>query len=168
MVLGRVLGSPAAKDATKQILKEVDNLVINKKTVKDPSKLLQKKTDVIIDDQNISVGPGGEKTKIKVKDFKAKQPKVSEETIKEYLESFQSDTIPKKILADFNIDKISKNEDVIQMINGIAKGYKPSEVVKQTRGVKSQSSTKASGTRLSKDQNFLIDVLNIQNWIFFF
>ena len=57
----------------------------------------------------------------------------------------------KKILADFHIDKITKNDDIIQMINGIAKGYKPSEIVKQTRGTIKQSSTKASGTKLIKE-----------------
>ena len=44
-----------------------------------------------------------------------------------------------KILADFNIDKITKNEDIFQMINGIAKGFKPDEIVKQTRGRIKQS-----------------------------
>ena len=72
MVLNRILGSKIGQETTKQILKEVDDLVLKKKVEKDPSKLLKKKTDVIIDDQNIAVGPGGEKTTIKVKDFKAK------------------------------------------------------------------------------------------------
>ena len=45
------------------------------------------------------------------------------------------------------------------MINGIAKGFKPSEVVKQTRGVRKQSTTKAAGTKLSKDNDFLLEVL---------
>ena len=148
MVLGRILGSKSGQELTKQVLKEVDDLVIKKKTVKDPSKLLKKKEDVIIDDENIAVGQGGEKTKIGVKDFKAKQPQVSKETIDEFLQSFNTNTIPKKILADFNIDKITKNEDIFQMINGIAKGYKPSEIVKQTRGVKKQSATKAAGIKL--------------------
>ena len=159
MVLNRILGSKIGQETTKQILKEVDDLVLKKKVEKDPSKLLKKKTDVVIDDQNIAVGPGGEKTTIKVKDFKAKQPQVSKETITEFLESFRTNTIPKKILADFNIDKITKNEDIFQMINGIAKGFKPDDVVKQTRGRIKQSSTKASGTRLSKDEDFLVEVL---------
>ena len=159
MVLGRILGSKSGQELTKQVLKEVDDLVIKKKTVKDPSKLLKKKEDVIIDDQNIAVGQGGEKTKIGVKDFKAKQPQVSKETIDEFLQSFNTNTIPRKILADFNIDKITKNEDIFQMINGIAKGFKPDDVVKQTRGRIKQSSTKASGTRLSKNEDFLIEVL---------
>ena len=48
---------------------------------------------------------------------------------------------------------------IFQMINGIAKGFKPDDVVKQTRGRIKQSSTKANGTRLSKNEDFLIEVL---------
>ena len=134
-------------------------LVLKKKVEKDPSKLLKKKTDVVIDDQKIAVGPGGEKTTIKVKDFKAKQPQVSKETITEFLESFRTNTIPKKILADFNIDKITKNEDIFQMINGIAKGFKPDDVVKQTRGKLNKVLQKLV-EQLSKDEDFLVEVLN--------
>ena len=159
MSLRTILKSDIAKEGVKKILSNVDDLIIKKKTIKDPSKLLQKKKEVIIDDKTIPVGPGGEKTTIKVKDFKAKVPEVSKETYAEFIASFKSGTISKKILADFNIDKITKNEDIFQMINGIAKGFKPSEVVKQTRGVKTHGQTKATGTRLMKDDNFLIDVL---------
>jgi len=147
------------KARTGQILKEVDKIITNKGTIKNPEKLLQKVEDATVGDEAIKVGPNKTSTKIELKDFKAKQPQVSKETIDEFLASFNSGTIPKKILADFNIDKITKNEDIFQMINGIAKGYKPDEIVKQTRGRIKQSSTKASGTRLSKNEDFLIEIL---------
>jgi len=159
MTLRTILKSDVTKEGVKKILSNVDDLILKKKTLKNPSKLLQKKKEVIVDDKTIPVGPGGEKTTIKVKDFKAKVPEVSKETYAEFIASFQSDTIPKKILADLHIDKITKNEDIFQMINGIAKGLKPSEVVKQTRGVKTHGATKAAGTRLMKDDNFVADVL---------
>jgi len=163
MVLGRILGSKGGQEATKQLLKEVDKRILNKGTIKNPEKLLQKVEDVNVGDEAVKVGPNKTSTTVKIKDFKGSDKKladkVSKETMDEFLASFNSGTIPKKILADFNIDKITKNDDIIQMINGIAKGYKPSEIVKQTRGVKSQSSTKASGTRLSKNEDFLLEVL---------
>ena len=159
MGLEKLLKSDITKEGIKKILSNVDDLILKKKTIKDPSKLLKKKEEVIIDDKKISVGPGGEKTTIKVKDFKAKQPQVSKETIDDFLQSFQSKTIPRKVLADFNIDKITKNEDIFEMINAISKGIKPSEVVKQTRGVQTWGATKSGATRLMKDDNFLIDVL---------
>ena len=117
MVLKNVLTSDIAKEATKKVLREIDQLILKKKTLKDPGKLLKKKQEVVIDDKTIGVGPGGEKTTIKVKDFKAKQPQVSKETYAEYIASFKSDTISKKILADLNINKVTKNEDIFQMIN---------------------------------------------------
>jgi len=163
MVLKNLFTSEIGKQTTKQLLKEVDKRILNKGTIKNPEKLLQKVEDVTVGDEAVKVGPNKTSTTVKIKDFKGSDKKlaekVSKETMDEFLASFNSGTIPKKILADFNIDKITKNDDIIQMINGIAKGYKPSEVVKQTRGVKSQSSTKASGTRLSKNEDFLLEVL---------
>lgn len=158
MVIKYLTNTKVGKEGTKQILKEVDRLILNKKTKKNPSQLLKEKKTVTVGDNEIPVGRS-ETTDIRVKDFKVKEPKVSKETIDEFLKSFQNDTIPKNILRDFNIDKISKNEDVIKMINGIAKGFKGSEITKQTRGVKSNKATKASGTRLSKDEDFLVEVL---------
>ena len=94
MVLKNVIKSDITKEGVKQILSHVDDLILKKKTIKDPAKLLKKKKEVIIDDKKIPVGPGGEKTTIKVKDFKAKQPTVPKETIDDFLQSFQSKTIP--------------------------------------------------------------------------
>ena len=159
MGIAKILKSDITQQGVKKILSNIDDIILKKKTLKDPSKLLRKKKEVIIDDKKIPVGPGGEKTTIKVKDFKAKQPQVSKETIDEFLQSFRSKTIPRKVLADFNIDKITKNEDIFEMINAIAKGIKPSEVVKQTRGVQTWGATKSGAKRLTKNDDFLIDVL---------
>ena len=85
MSLRTILKSDITKEGVKKILSNVHDLIIKKKTIKDPSKLLQKKKEVIIDDKTIPVGPGGEKTTIKVKDFKAKVPEVSKETYPEFI-----------------------------------------------------------------------------------
>jgi len=153
-----IITSQYTKDGVKKLLSEVDDLVLKKKTSKNPSELLQKADDVTVGDKKIKVGTS-EETVISKKDFKVKEPKVAKETIEEFLESFKSNTVSKKILADFNIDKINSNEDIIKMINLIAKTVKPSEVVKQTRGVRTQGTTKSVGTKLSKDENFLVNVL---------
>ena len=163
MVLKNLFTSELGKQTTKKLLKEVDKRILNKGTIKNPEKLLQKVEDVTVGDEAVKVGPNPTSTTVKIKDFKGSDKKladkVSKETMDEFLASFNSGTIPKKILADFHIDKISKNDDIIQMINGIAKGYKPSEIVKQTRGTIKQSSTKASGTKLSRNEDFLLEVL---------
>ena len=163
MVLKNLFTSEIGKETTKRLLKEVDKRILNKGTIKNPEKLLQKVEDVTVGDEAVKVGPNKTSTTVKIKDFKGSDKKlaekVSKETMDEFLASFNTGTIPKKILADFHIDKITKNDDIIQMINGIAKGYKPSEIVKQTRGTIKQSSTKASGTKLSKNEDFLLEVL---------
>ena len=79
--------------------------------------------------------------------------------MEEFLKSFQSNNISKKILADFNIDKITNNEDIIKMINLIAKTAKPKDIVAQTRGVQKQSTTKAVGTKYAKNEDFIVNVL---------
>ena len=147
-----------AKEGVKQLLKTVDDLVLKNKGLKNPEKLLKKKKDLQVGDETVAVGPNTTQTKVGIKQ-KVKVPEVPKETIEEFLTSFNNNTIPKKILADFNIDKITNNDDIFKMINGIAKGFKPSEVVKQTRGVRKQSTTKAAGTKLSKDNDFLLEVL---------
>ena len=75
--------------------------------------------------------------------------------MEEFLKSFQSNNIPKKILADFNIDKITNNEDIIKMINLIAKTANKQKIIEQTRGVQKQGTTKAVGTRYAKNQDFI-------------
>lgn len=150
--------SSLAKEGVKQLLRTVDDLVLKNKGLKNPEKLLKKKKELQVGDETVSVGPGTTQTKVGIKQ-KVKIPEVPKETIEEFLTSFNSNTIPKKILADFNIDKITNNDDIFKMINGIAKGLKPSDVVKQTRGVRKQSTTKAAGTKLSKDNDFLLEVL---------
>ena len=150
--------STLLKEGTKKILSQVDDLILKNKTLKNPEKLLKKKKDLQVGDETISVGPGTTQTKVGIKQ-KVKVPEVPKETIEEFLTSFNNNTIPKKILADFNIDKITNNDDIFKMINGIAKGFKPSEVVKQTRGVRKHGTTKAAGTKLSKDNDFLLEVL---------
>ena len=147
-----------AKETVKQLLKTVDDLVLKNKGLKNPEKLLKKKKELQVGDDTISVGPRTTQTKVGIKQ-KVKIPEVPKETIEEFLTSFNSNTIPKKILADFNIDKITNNDDIFKMINGIAKGFNTRDVVKQTRGVRKQSTTKAAGTKLSKDNDFLLEVL---------
>jgi hypothetical protein len=151
--------STIAKEGVKQILKQVDDIVLKNKALKNPEKLLNKKKEIKVGDDTVAVGGNETTTKIDLKKNKVKIPEVPKETMEEFLTSFNNNTIPKKILADFNIDKITNNDDVIKMINGIAKGYKPSEVVKRTRGERSQSATKAAGTKLSKNDDFVLEVL---------
>ena len=151
--------STIAKEGVKQILKQVDDIVLKNKALKNPEKLLNKKKEIKVGDDTVAVGENQTTTKIDLKKNKVKIPEVPKETMEEFLTSFNNNTIPKKILADFNIDKITNNDDVIKMINGIAKGYKPSEVVKRTRGERSQSATKAAGTKLSKNDDFVLEVL---------
>ena len=150
--------STLAKEGTKQLLRTVDDLILKNKGLKNPEKLLKKKKDLQVGDETIAVGPGTTQTKVGIKQ-KVKVPEVPKETIEEFLTSFNNNTIPKKILADFNIDKITNNDDIFKMINGIAKGFKTSEVVKQTRGARKHGTTKAAGTKLSKDNDFLLEVL---------
>ena len=45
------------------------------------------------------------KLRLVLNNFKGKIPEASKESVEEFLKSFQSNNIPKKILADFNIDK---------------------------------------------------------------
>ena len=150
--------STLAKEGTKQLLKTIDDIILKNKAVKNPEKLLRKKKQLQVGDETVSVGPNQPSTKVGIKQ-KVKVPEVPKETIKEFLTSFNNNTIPKKILADFNIDKITNNDDIFKMINGIAKGFNTRDVVKQTRGVRKQSTTKAAGTKLSKDNDFLLEVL---------
>ena len=160
MVVKNVITSDITKQGVKKLLETVDDIVIKKKTIDQPTKLLKKKSDVTIGDRKIKTGPTGETVEIKAKDIsKVKAPKAKPESIEEFFKSFGDTTISKKVLADFNIDKITKNEDIIKMINAIAKSISPREVVKQTRGVRSRRATTSRGTRLAQDKNFLINVL---------
>ena len=151
--------STIAKEGVKQLLKTVDDIVLKKKTLKNPEKLLKKQTEVQVGDETVAVGPNQTSTRVDLKKNKVKLPEVSKETMEEFVSSFNSNTIPKKILADFNIDKITNNDDIFKMINGISKSFKPDDVVKRTRGVKTHQGTKTTGTRLAKDTDFLLEVL---------
>ena len=53
MVLGRILGSKGGQEATKKLLKEVDKRILNKGTIKNPEKLLQKVEDVTVGDEAV-------------------------------------------------------------------------------------------------------------------
>ena len=156
-VVKNIITSKYTKEGVKKLLSEVDDLVTKGKTDKDPSKLLQKqkKPEVTVDGKTIE---GGETT-IGVKQFKGKIPEASKESVEEFLKSFQANNIPKKILADFNIDKISSNEDIIKMINLIAKTANKQKIIDQTRGVQKQGTTKAVGTRYANNQDFITNIL---------
>ena len=157
MVVKNVITSQYTKEGVKKLLSEVDDIVTKGKTEKNPEKLLKKKAEpeVSVDGKKIEVG----KTEIGVKNFKGKIPEASKESVEEFLASFQSNNISKKILADFNIDKITNNEDIIKMINLIAKTANKKDIVAQTRGVVSQSTTKAVGTKYAKNEDFIVNVL---------
>jgi len=157
-ILNLQKSSDEGKAQTGKILTDVDKIIQSGQAVKNPEKLLRKKKQLQVGDETVAVGPGTTETKVGIKQ-KVKVPEVPKETIEEFLTSFNNNTIPKKILADFNIDKITNNDDIFKMINGIAKGLKTSDVVKQTRGVRKQSTTKAAGTKLSKDNDFVLEVL---------
>ena len=118
MVVKNIITSQYTKEGVKKLLSEVDDIVTKGKKEKNPENLLKKKDEpeVSVDGKKIEVG----ETKIGVKNFKGKIPEASKESVEEFLASFQSNNISKKILADFNIDKISSNEDIIKMINLIA------------------------------------------------
>jgi hypothetical protein len=64
MVLGRILGSKGGQETTKQLLKEVDKRILNKGTIKNPEKLLQKVEDVTVGDETVKVGPNKTSTKM--------------------------------------------------------------------------------------------------------
>ena len=114
MVVKNVITSDITKQGVKNLLEKVDDIVIKKKTIDQPTKLLKKKSDVTIGDKKIKTGPTGETVEIKAKDIsKVKAPKAKPESIEEFFKSFGDTTISKKVLADFNIDKITKNEDII-------------------------------------------------------
>ena len=102
MVVKNVITSQYTKEGVKKLLSEVDDIVTKGKTEKDPQKLLKKdanKKDVIVDGEKkgeiIQKGPF--ETTIGVKQFKGKIPKVSDESVEEFLASFQSNNISKKI-----------------------------------------------------------------------
>lgn len=154
-----IIDKAVTSGVAKQILKEVDDLILKKGTTKNPSKLLQKKKDVKIGDKEINVGPKGETTEIGIKDFKGKAPVASKESIEEFLKSFGNSKLPKEALMDFRIEKFTQNQDIFKVIDSISKSLKPSDVVKQTRGVRSNTATKSAGTRKSQDENFLLEVL---------
>ena len=69
MVLKNLFTSELGKQTTKQLLKEVDKIILKKGTTKNPEKLLQKVDDVNIGDKNIKVGPNETSTTIKDKRF---------------------------------------------------------------------------------------------------
>jgi hypothetical protein len=157
MVVKNVITSQYTKEGVKKLLSEVDDIVTKGKATDKPEKLLKKKPEpeVSVDGKKIEVG----ETKIGVKNFKGKIPEASKESVEEFLQSFQSNNISKKVLADFNIDKITNNEDIIKMINLIAKTAKPKDIVAQTRGVQKQYTTKAIGTKYAKNDDFIVNVL---------
>jgi len=157
MVTKNIITSKYTKEGVKKLLSEVDDIVTKGKATDKPEKLLKKKAEpeVSVDGKKIELG----ETKIGVKNFKGKIPEASKESVEEFLASFQSNNIPKKILADFNIDKITNNEDIIKMINLIAKTANKKDIVAQTRGVQKQSTTKAIGTKYAKNDDFIVNVL---------
>ena len=162
MVVKNIITSKYTKEGVKKLLSEVDDIVTKGKTEKNPEKLLKKKSEEVrVDGEKVGEikQKGPFETTIGVKQFKGKIPEPSKESVEEFLKSFQSNNIPKKILADFNIDKITNNEDIIKMINLIAKTSKPKDIVAQTRGVQKQGTTKAVGTKYAKNEDFIVNVL---------
>ena len=149
------------RESIKKVLNEVDDLILKKKTTKNPEKLLKKQTDdVTIGDKKLKIKDKKLETEIGVKDFKKKVPTTTKESVEEFLASFGNNKVSKKVLSDFNIDKISSNEDIIKMMNLIAKTADKKAIVKQTRGVQAQGTTKAVGSRLMKDNDFVVNILN--------
>ena len=166
MVLNRFIqkigSEKLTKEGVKKLLSEVDDLVVGKNTTKNPSKLLQKKTDTVkVGDNEIKVGPKGEATEVNVKNIKVKQPETTKESIEEFFSSFQSNTVPKNILKDFNINKINSNDDIYKIIDAISKANRKA-IQEQKRGIRTQGTTKAAGTRLMKDDDFLVNVLGVK------
>ena len=188
MVLKRIITSDIAKDTTKkivktiddfkeagkvkkikkleqskpeqtEILKDVDKLITSGKSVDNPEKLLQNvpKRKVKIDDKEIEIA---DKELALVK-TKAKQPKVTKETEKEFFESWgiEKGRIGPNILKDFNINNINTNDDIYRLINAVSKSTSKSIDI-QKRGVRKTGTTKAAATRLQNSEDFLVDVLN--------
>ena len=75
MVLKNLFTSEIGKQTTKQLLKEVDKRILNKGTIKNPEKLLQKVEDVNVGDEAVKVGPNKTSTTVKIKDFKGSDKK---------------------------------------------------------------------------------------------
>jgi len=85
--------STIAKEGVKQLLKTVDDIVLKKKTLKNPEKLLKKQTEVQVGDETVAVGPNQTSTRVDLKKNKVKLPEVSKETMEEFVSSFNSNTL---------------------------------------------------------------------------
>ena len=160
MVLNKILPKVIGSDTTKKILQEVDDIIVKGKVDKNPEKLLQKsKKKVKIDGKEVEVDRS-EALEVELKNIKAKQPKVSKETEKEFFESwgFEKGIKGPTWLKDFNIKNITTNDDIYRLINAVSKSTAKS-IDKQKRGIRTQAATKTAATRLQKDEDFLVDVL---------
>ena len=105
-VVKNVITSQYTKEGVKKLLSEVDDIVTKGKATDKPEKLLKKNNeakDVLVDGEKkgeiIQKGPF--ETTIGVKQFKGKIPKVSDESVEEFLQSFQSNNISKKNISRF-------------------------------------------------------------------
>ena len=158
MTIKRIITSDLGKDAAKQILKQVDDIVTKGKAKQNPEKLLQEqKKKVLIDGKKAADVARSETVLVKTK---IRKPKVSKETEKEFFESWgvEKNAIGPKILKDFNINKIETNDDIYRLIDAVSKSQS-NKIFKFKRGVRSQKVTGAAAARLRESEAFIADVL---------
>ena len=109
MVVKNVITSDITKQGVKKLLETVDDIVIKKKTIDQPTKLLKKKSDVTVGDKKIKTGPTGETVEIKAKDIsQVKAPKAKPESIEEFFKSFGDISLISKLIIFVFIIKLYK------------------------------------------------------------
>ena len=127
---------PIAKDIATGIISKAGEIVKSGAKTKKATELLEKKPIIV------KVGDDVTKTKkdvdtvitVSKKDFKVKKPKISADQAEEALFIYKGTTITPKLLADFNINKLSSRADIIKFIDIVSKQFKTS-ITKQKRGV---------------------------------
>ena len=140
------------------VLSAVDEKVKSGKAEKNPSKLLQQAEEVTTGENTVKVGKGKvEKTEIGKRDFKVKVDEQTKETTEQFLKSFGETDLPRKTLIDFNISKINANDDILKLIDLTSKNMQGK--AKQTRGVRTNKTTKALASRYMKNDAFVAEVL---------
>lgn len=143
---------PITKEIAKTVIDEAGKIVKKGSKTKKAETLLEKKQiPVKIGDKKEVVVEGAETvTTITKKDIKVKKAVIDTGKADEALWLIQNTKITPKILADFNINKISSKEDIIKLIDITSKLYK-GEISKQTRGTRGWEETKRLATLLQKN-----------------
>ena len=150
MVNIRAVGKAFTKEETKKLLEDSQKIITEESLGKDfkRNKLINsdKKQKVKIDGQPEEMVDGQLQTKIKTG---VKVPKPDERT-DQILFKVKTGKITPTKLADFNIDKIKSEGDILKFIEEVSESYKK-DIKLRKRGVKTNEDTQALADILQKD-----------------